>query len=109
MKLRTTSIERLFIKPKVIIYDCLSYDLIIFIIFTLTNMFFVLLNIFQIIWDWALTEDDRSNEVVRVAFNIDVEAINEDDNDIDESNFKDACMKKVKMNGMEIISTKKYC
>jgi len=49
----------------------------------------------------------RSNPIVRVALNINGEAINEDDDDIGESNFEDACVKKVKMNEMEIIAMKK--
>ncbi|QCE14954.1 mRNA-capping enzyme [Vigna unguiculata] len=75
LKLRTTSIERLLMKPK-------------------------------IIWDWALTAECRSNPMVRAALNIDGEAVNEDDVDCGESNFEEACMKKVEMNEMEIISLK---
>ncbi|QCE05884.1 hypothetical protein DEO72_LG9g892 [Vigna unguiculata] len=60
-----------------------------------------------IIWDWTLTVECRSNPIVRVALNIDGETINEDDDDSGESNFEDICMKKVKMNEMEIIAMKK--
>jgi len=44
--------------------------------------------------------------MVRAALNIDGEAVNEDDVDCGESNFEEACMKKVEMNEMEIISLK---
>jgi len=45
--------------------------------------------------------------MVWAALNIDGEAINEDDVDCGESNFEEACMKKVEMNEMEIIAMKK--
>jgi len=38
--------------------------------------------------------DDKSNPIIRVALNIDAEAINEDDDDTSESNFEDACRRK---------------
>jgi len=49
----------------------------------------------------------RSNPIVWAALNIDGEAINEDEDDSGESNFEEACMKKVKMNEMELIAMKK--
>ncbi|QCE05961.1 ubiquitin-conjugating enzyme E2 S [Vigna unguiculata] len=62
---------------------------------------------FEIIWDWALTVECRSNPIIQAALNIDGEAINEDDDSSVESNFEDACMKKVKMNEMELSAMKK--
>ena len=56
-------------------------------------------------FDWALTEHDRCNEVVRFALNLD--RVSEDGEHAGASNSGDVCLKKFYTNEMEIIEIKK--